>query len=376
MTSSGPSQGVDCNRPADARAGNRRENAAIWHIRFANRAAEPLAQSRRVEYGPPIVLGRTRSRTARLAAPRAVLALVAASSALAARGRRSHAAELEPREQPRVPSGAARASTRSTSPPGVAARGSRRSQPAAAALRSSESPSGGARAERGVAQERPAPAGVRAASALRARQRRPRRRRARCHVAQHGAAVARRPLERRRAEPADRRRDDAAHQRGSSGRNGARGGGAPARAFALRRPRRPSRGSRPRLRVSARVRLLPAGAGRLQTAQVRSSRPQAQAAQQKSQRLQGRRLHSAPAQEAAAHRERDVLHPQGTTASGLPTGPGIVAVDPTVIPLGTRMYIPATGKASPPMSGAGSRATSSTSGTRRTPSAPRGAGAP
>jgi 3D (Asp-Asp-Asp) domain-containing protein/peptidoglycan hydrolase CwlO-like protein len=35
---------------------------------------------------------------------------------------------------------------------------------------------------------------------------------------------------------------------------------------------------------------------------------------------------------------------KGTTASGLPTGPGIVAVDPTVIPLGTRLYIPGYGK--------------------------------
>src|SRR5207248_3620591 len=34
---------------------------------------------------------------------------------------------------------------------------------------------------------------------------------------------------------------------------------------------------------------------------------------------------------------------KGTTASGLPVGPGIVAVDPTVIPLGTRMYIPGYG---------------------------------
>lgn len=33
----------------------------------------------------------------------------------------------------------------------------------------------------------------------------------------------------------------------------------------------------------------------------------------------------------------------GGTASGLPTGPGIVAVDPTVIPLGTRMDIPGYG---------------------------------
>jgi 3D (Asp-Asp-Asp) domain-containing protein len=35
---------------------------------------------------------------------------------------------------------------------------------------------------------------------------------------------------------------------------------------------------------------------------------------------------------------------KGTTASGMPTGPGVVAVDPSVIPLGTRMYIPGYGK--------------------------------
>jgi 3D (Asp-Asp-Asp) domain-containing protein/peptidoglycan hydrolase CwlO-like protein len=35
---------------------------------------------------------------------------------------------------------------------------------------------------------------------------------------------------------------------------------------------------------------------------------------------------------------------KGTTASGLPTGPGIVAVDPTVIPLGTKLYVPGYGK--------------------------------
>ena len=35
---------------------------------------------------------------------------------------------------------------------------------------------------------------------------------------------------------------------------------------------------------------------------------------------------------------------KGTTASGLPVGPGIVAVDPTVIPLGTKLFIPGYGK--------------------------------
>jgi 3D (Asp-Asp-Asp) domain-containing protein len=36
---------------------------------------------------------------------------------------------------------------------------------------------------------------------------------------------------------------------------------------------------------------------------------------------------------------------RGTTATGIPTGPGIVAVDPAVIPLGTRMTIPGYGEA-------------------------------
>lgn len=35
---------------------------------------------------------------------------------------------------------------------------------------------------------------------------------------------------------------------------------------------------------------------------------------------------------------------RGGTATGLPVGPGIVAVDPAVIPLGTRMTIPGYGE--------------------------------
>jgi 3D (Asp-Asp-Asp) domain-containing protein/peptidoglycan hydrolase CwlO-like protein len=35
---------------------------------------------------------------------------------------------------------------------------------------------------------------------------------------------------------------------------------------------------------------------------------------------------------------------RGTTATGVPVGPGVVAVDPSVIPLGTRMFVPGYGK--------------------------------
>ena len=35
---------------------------------------------------------------------------------------------------------------------------------------------------------------------------------------------------------------------------------------------------------------------------------------------------------------------QGNTATGVPTSPGVVAVDPTVIPLGTRMSVPGYGE--------------------------------
>ena len=38
-------------------------------------------------------------------------------------------------------------------------------------------------------------------------------------------------------------------------------------------------------------------------------------------------------------------HLPGRTASGLPVGKGIVAVDPELIPLGTRLFVPGYGKA-------------------------------
>jgi 3D (Asp-Asp-Asp) domain-containing protein len=38
-------------------------------------------------------------------------------------------------------------------------------------------------------------------------------------------------------------------------------------------------------------------------------------------------------------------HLPGRTASGLPVGKGIVAVDPRLIPLGTRLHVPGYGRA-------------------------------
>ncbi len=56
-----------------------------------------------------------------------------------------------------------------------------------------------------------------------------------------------------------------------------------------------------------------------------------------------------PVQPAAGSRSRltviaTAYSLPGHTASGLPVGPGVVAVDPTVIPLGTRLYIPGYGE--------------------------------
>jgi 3D (Asp-Asp-Asp) domain-containing protein len=38
-------------------------------------------------------------------------------------------------------------------------------------------------------------------------------------------------------------------------------------------------------------------------------------------------------------------HLPGRTASGLPVGVGVIAVDPSVIPLGTRVFVPGYGAA-------------------------------
>jgi 3D (Asp-Asp-Asp) domain-containing protein len=81
---------------------------------------------------------------------------------------------------------------------------------------------------------------------------------------------------------------------------------------------------------------------RLRATQVQSVEATAQAAQQKSQTLQ-----TTPATPSSGKRQLTVSATcyilSGTTATGMPVGRGVVAVDPSVIPLGSRLYIPGYG---------------------------------
>ena len=82
----------------------------------------------------------------------------------------------------------------------------------------------------------------------------------------------------------------------------------------------------------------------LRAEQVQSVEAQAQTAQQKSQQL----APPAPATPPpTGKRQLEVSATcydlPGRTATGMPVGQGVVAVDPSVIPLGTRMYVPGYG---------------------------------
>ena len=81
---------------------------------------------------------------------------------------------------------------------------------------------------------------------------------------------------------------------------------------------------------------------RLRAEQVRSVESQAQAAQQKSQTLQ-QPTTSAPTGKRRLTVSATCYDLSGRTATGMPVGPGVVAVDPSVIPLGTKMYVPGYG---------------------------------
>jgi 3D (Asp-Asp-Asp) domain-containing protein len=80
---------------------------------------------------------------------------------------------------------------------------------------------------------------------------------------------------------------------------------------------------------------------RLRAEQVQSVEAEAQTAQQKAQQLQ-------PATSPPTGKRQLVVSATcydlpGRTATGMPVGQGVVAVDPSVIPLGTRMYVPGYG---------------------------------
>jgi 3D (Asp-Asp-Asp) domain-containing protein len=83
----------------------------------------------------------------------------------------------------------------------------------------------------------------------------------------------------------------------------------------------------------------------LQASQVQSVVATAQAVQQKSQTLQPSTTPPPPT--SSGGRELTVSATcydlPGKTATGMPVGPGVVAVDPSVIPLGSRMSIPGYG---------------------------------
>jgi 3D (Asp-Asp-Asp) domain-containing protein/peptidoglycan hydrolase CwlO-like protein len=83
---------------------------------------------------------------------------------------------------------------------------------------------------------------------------------------------------------------------------------------------------------------------RLRATQVRTVEATASAAQKKSQSLQG----PAPAPPPPSGKRQLVVSATcydlpGKTATGMPVGRGVVAVDPSVIPLGSRLYIPGYG---------------------------------
>jgi 3D (Asp-Asp-Asp) domain-containing protein len=87
---------------------------------------------------------------------------------------------------------------------------------------------------------------------------------------------------------------------------------------------------------------------RLRAAQVRSVEAQAQAAQEKSQQLQPPTPTSTtppPTGKRQLVVSATCYDLPGHTATGMPVGQGVVAVDPSVIPLGTRMYVPGYGHA-------------------------------
>lgn len=82
---------------------------------------------------------------------------------------------------------------------------------------------------------------------------------------------------------------------------------------------------------------------RLRVQQVRSVEAQAKTAQRKSQQVAPAPAASPPAGKRQLVVSATCYDLPGHTATGMPVGPGVVAVDPSVIPLGTRMTVPGYG---------------------------------
>jgi 3D (Asp-Asp-Asp) domain-containing protein len=96
--------------------------------------------------------------------------------------------------------------------------------------------------------------------------------------------------------------------------------------------------------VASRTTYIASLRARERAAQVQNVEAQAQAAQQKSQQIQP----TTPTTSPPTGKHQLVVSAtcydlSGRTATGMPVGQGIVAVDPSVIPLGTKMYVPGYG---------------------------------
>ena len=269
-----------------------------------------------------------------------VLALTAASAALAAPARELAGRSTSiPRRSSSThgPIRRCSASTRSTRSCRRGTPGSARSRRRRPSCGRGARPSRNSWRGRGLLQDEPAQPGHRASRPVRAGHRGSGGRRARGEVAQHGPQPARRPVACRGPEPADRCCDLRSSPPTSPVATPARGGGAAAR-HARWRPRgRPSRGRR---RGGARAAYVSSlrTQERLRAEQVRSvvvagtGRP-AEVAD------------AAAADDfgaAASRRGRQLTVSAtcydlpGRTATGMPVGPGVVAVDPSVIPLGSQ----------------------------------------
>ena len=96
--------------------------------------------------------------------------------------------------------------------------------------------------------------------------------------------------------------------------------------------------------VASRTAYIASLRARERAVQVQNVEAQAQTAQRKSQQIQPTTSTTAPS--AGKHQlvvSATCYDLSGRTATGMPVGQGVVAVDPSVIPLGTRLYVPGYG---------------------------------